>query len=343
MQYLVTTNVALIPATPIAMVDGTTPGWVAKEGDLHYDHHRVGGAEIQIDEIVQVNPISQDYTIVTTQVDADACVAAAYLQLYPRISLNDQRKLRAIAFDCDHLAVPDDLADLADFAAQAVAAMKAEGFKVAQELGLPEDRKQWTEDQKVAYASEGFRQGAEWLIAAIKGDRTWPGELGEAAQYWEQVQKDEQQLIDEGRITKCRDALIFDMMGWQGRYVDPRASLRAAKRLNMDATITLTQRETKDGGWSYTIASKAKDLLDRDAFRRLTKVEAMERGINTSLVDENWGKPEISEKLGFDPWGGRSAVGGSGWRTSSLIEPTEAIEIVFLSPEEAIKILGGKS
>lgn len=331
MQYLVTTDANRIPSdSPVAMVDGTTPGWVAKSNDLHFDHHRVGGAEIQIDEISLAEPIHNDFTIVTTQVDADACVAAAFIQLYPHVSPEDQRKLRAIAYDCDHLKVPDDLEDLADFAAQAVAALKSEGFKIASQLGLPEDRKTWTEDQKIAYASQSFRYGTEWLISAIKGLVPYPGEQGEAAEYWQQVQSDEQQFIDEGRITKYKDSLLFNMMGWSGRYVDPRASLRAAKKLGMSATLTLTQRETKEGGWSYTIASSAKNLLTGfDAFRKLTETEAVKRGVDVKLVNEFWGKPELNIQIGFDPWGGREAVGGSGWRTPSLLEPQEVINCLM--------------
>jgi hypothetical protein len=337
MQYLVTTDINRLPQSPVAMIDGTVPGYSLRNEDIHYDHHRAGGAEIQIDETPVGRAAYIEYQtdeeikfmFVTTQLDADACVAAAWLQLID-VSEEDERKLRAIAFDCDHLKVPDDLADLADFAAQAVAAMKSEGFKIAGQLGLPEDRRVWTDDQKVAYASEGFRQGTEWLIAAVKGERKYPGEMGEAAEYWEQVQKDEQQFINEGRITKYKDALIFDMMGWGGCYVDPRASLRAAKRLGMSATLTLTQRETKEGGWSYTLASSAKNLLTGfNAFQELTEAEATKRNVDISLVHRFWGKPELSGEIGFDPWGGREAVGGSGWRTPSLLHPKEVIDILM--------------
>lgn len=333
MEYLVTTNKDLLPSTPIAMVDGTVPGYERREGDLHYDHHRVGGAAIQVDEIMPLyEAIGNDYTIVTTQVDADACVAAAWIQLYPHISPNDQARLRAIAFDCDHLAVPDELAEYADFAAQAVAAMKSEGFKLIEALELPKDRKLWAEADKVRYASESFRQGTEWLIAAVKGDRPYPGELGEAAQYWQQVKDDEQQLIDEDRITKYKDSLIFNMLGWSGRYVDPRASLRAAKRLELSATLTLTQRETQDGsGWSYTLASSSNNLLTGfDAFKKLTVAEAQKRSVDYQLVLDNWEKKDISDKIGFDPWGGRETVGGSGWRTPSLLTPEEVIDCLML-------------
>ena len=330
MKYLVTTDINRLPATPIAMVDGTVPGYSLREGDLHFDHHRVGGKATQIEDMPEEWDMWEIETIVTTQVDADACVAAAYLQLAPEVSPENEQKLKAIAYDCDHLKVSEDLEDLADFAAQAVAALKSEGFKLASKLGLPEDRKGWTEDQKVLYASECFKQGSEWLIAAIKGDRPYPGELGEAAEYWQQVQSDEQQFIDESRITKYKDALLFNMMGWKGRYVDPRASLRAAKRLGLSATITLTQREMKENGWSYTIASSVKNLLTGfDAFRNLTKAEAVKRGIEVDLVDEFWGTPELNARIGFDPWGGREAVGGSGWRTPSLLQPKEVIDTLM--------------
>lgn len=334
MQYLVTTNKDLLPSTPIAMLDGTVPGYEKREGDLHFDHHRIGGEHIQIDEMQIIDIIHHrtDIThVVTTQVDADACVAAAYLQLDLDIEGTPDalRTLRAIAFDCDHLAVPDELSDLADFAAQAVASLKSEGFKVADQLQLPKERKQWTEADKVAYASECFKQGTEWLIAAVKGDRKYPGESGEAAEYWQQVQKDEQQLIDEERITKHKDALIFNMYGWSGRYVDPRASLRAAKRLSLSATITLTQRET-DNGWSYTIASSKNNLLTGfDAFFKLTIAEAKKRSVDCILVERFWGESFLSQEIGFDPWGGRETVGGSGWRTPSLLTPEEVIDCLM--------------
>lgn len=332
MQYLVTTNIKLLPETPIAMIDGTVPGYARREGDEHFDHHRLDGAQIQIDEIpLGLKLEDEEYTFVTTQLDADACVAAAWLQLSPNeVSDRDKQKLRAIAFDCDHLAVPDELSEFADFAAQAVAALKSEGFKLAEQLGLPVDRKEWTEEDKVSYASAGFKQGTEWLIDAAIGKRPYPGELGEAKEYWEQVQRDEQQFIGESRIDAYKGCLIFDMLGWNGRYVDPRASLRAAKRLRMDGLITLTRRQVKEDGWSYTIAAKNKNLLSHyDAFRKLTEAEAIKRDVDVELVNQYWGQPVLNEKIGFDPWGGREAVGGSGWRTPSLLTPEEVIHCLM--------------
>lgn len=314
------------------MIDGTVPGWEQGHGDLHFDHHRIGGAEIQVDEI----PLgllygrAGDKLFVTTQLDADACVAATWLQVNPdTISNEDIRMLRAIAFDCDHLQVPEDLSDLADFAAQAVAAMKSEGFKLKEQLGLPLDSKSWTEAQKVEYASEGFRQGVEWILDAVEGKRPYPGEQGEAAEYWAQLEKDEQALIDGNCIRSYKDSLLFLMMDFDGRYVDPRAPLRAAKRLGLSATLTLTQRKTADG-WSYTIASSDKDLLSRyNAFQNLTTAECLKRQANVAIVSRHWGSPELSEMLGFDPWGGREAVGGSGWRSPSLLSPTEVVDVLL--------------
>ncbi len=51
-MYLVTTNADRLPSDhQIIMVDGTVPDWEAKPGDLHWDHHRPGGADVQMDEI----------------------------------------------------------------------------------------------------------------------------------------------------------------------------------------------------------------------------------------------------------------------------------------------------
>lgn len=337
MQYLVTTEKNIIPSSPqhlVVMVDGTVPGWSKGDMNLHFDHHRVGGADIQIDEIPMgyLLDFSLDYepVFVTTQLDADACVAAAWLQLNPNnVSEEKKLKLRAIAYDCDHLAVPEFLADLGDFAAQAVAALKSEGFKIADEINLPKNRKDWTQEDKVAYASLGFKRGVEWLIDATLDKRPYPGELGEAAEYWAQVKKDEELFIVENRVSKYKDALIFSMLDWKGRYVDPRASLRAAKRLGLSATLTLTQRETTEG-WSYTLASRDNNLMSKyDAFKSLTIAEAIERNVDVDLVEKHWRKPELNEKLGFDPWGGREKVGGSGWRTPSKLTPVEVIDTLM--------------
>ncbi len=86
MLYLVTTEVSRIPTGyQIVMVDGTVPGWRRSPQDLHWDHHRPQGADIQIDEMpVPTKSLMEDFAgqlppcIVTPQLDADACCAAAW-------------------------------------------------------------------------------------------------------------------------------------------------------------------------------------------------------------------------------------------------------------------------
>lgn len=312
MQYLVTTDINRVPFSPVAMVDGTVPGWKKGQDDLHFDHHRTGGAPVQIDEISLINPIGDAYTVVTTQLDADACVAAAYIQLYPHVSPEHQRKLRAIAYDCDHLFVPDELSDLADFAAQAVAAMKEVGFKIADELGLPKDRKLWGDDQRHEYYSKGFEQGTQWLIDAVKGFRPYPGELGEAASYWKEVKLCEGQILSENRIKFYKGAVIVDLRGID-KYVDPRAPLAALKRypLQRQIPVTLTQSNRGgNGGYKYTLADISDGDLTKSTFAALSVAEK-KRNPN------------------FDSWGGRKTVGGSSWNNPSLLEPSEVIDIVL--------------
>lgn len=112
MKYLVTTK-PIASDQPIIMVDGTVHGWTFKPGDRHFDHHKSGGAKVQIDEIPAsvASSLQGSEIFVTTQVDADACVAAAWCQVGDRITEEQKRKLRAIAWDCDHLSVPDELTE----------------------------------------------------------------------------------------------------------------------------------------------------------------------------------------------------------------------------------------
>lgn len=291
-KYLVTTRLEAIPSDRIViMVDGTVPNWEPKDHDLHFDHHRLGGAKVQIDEIpyTVAHSYDGDELFVTTQVDADACVAAAWCQLGDSMGDEQVRKLRAIAYDCDHLCVPPELEDLADFAAQAVAAMKDAGFKLAGEMGLPEDRRTWTVEQREAAASAGFEQGTEWLLSSLRGDRPFPGEQGEAKEYWEQVQKDTVMLAADGRIIIDRGVYICDTRGIS-RYIDPRCFI-----LNLDVEDsrpeTITIRDRKDGGISYTLGCNPKHLdVDKlDYCRDLVydKLNVIERSLNPNFG--GWG------------------------------------------------------
>lgn len=310
------------------MVDGTVPGWSPRSGDLHYDHHRKGGADIQIAEMLSAPTLYSTgklpWYMITTQVDADACVAAAWLQLHPQERDKNREFLWAIAFDCDHLVVPDSLSHLSNFAAQAVAALKSSSWKVAVYLGLPTDRKMWTESQKGVFASESFRRGTEWILDACRGDRPWPGQSGEADKYWEEVEENSQMIIDQARISVYRDCLLFNAKGLGGKYIDPRCWIRAAKEIGVTPLlpITLTERDVyRDNAYlgpSYTIGvvplHPGVESLDytKGAFAALTEAER-ERNLHA------------------DAWGGRKTVGGSGWNTTSTLLPQEVIDIVLTS------------
>lgn len=323
MKYLVTTRKEIIPVNQdILMVDGTVPGWEPRENDLHYDHHKPGGADIQIQEIEPMLMLDGEWLVVTTQVDADACVAACWLQLTKDEKYINYPLLAAIAYDCDHLAVPSELSDLSDFASQAVAALKSQSGKVTKDLGLPDDRKAWSIEQKEAYASEAFKRGTEWLISACKNECLFPGENGEANSYWEQVEKNTQMIVDEARVRVYRDCLLFDGKGLQGKYIDPRCWLKAAKMLGLEIStaITLVQREViienEFQGYSYTLGcvplhQNLKNLdYTKEVFKILTEKE---RKLNTKA----------------DGWGGRKTVGGSGWNTPSGLYPEEIIDAIL--------------
>jgi len=333
MQFLTTTKIDQLPTDKqIIMLDGTVPKWEKKPGDLHFDHHRPGGSKIQMDEINSMfyEDIKDDAVIVTTQTDADACVAAAWIlwgKYQPRygydpkalISDDNFRKLRAIAFDCDYLYIPEDLSDLADFAAQAVAAMKSTGNNLANQLGLPIKRNDWTDEQREEFYSAAFQNGTEWLIAAMKGECLWPGEQGEATEYWEQVEADIQMLAD-GRIDVYKGVAIAQLSDVT-RYVDPRAFYRAIPQvanLNDLSPVTLVVQPRKErDGIRYTLGSNP-------AHPNADKLDYASKKVFEALT-----AAEVNKNPAFEGWGGRAAVGGSSWNNPSLLSVTEVVDIVL--------------
>lgn len=332
-MYLVTTKADRLPTDhQIIMVDGTVPDWETKPGDLHWDHHRPGGANVQMDEIpapqkaslLEEQSSDRPPCVVTTMVDADACCAAAWVQLpHEVLTAETIAKFKAIAWDCDHLMVPDDLKQYAEFAAKAVVALKNSSEGIAADLGLPHERKDWTEEHWEAYSSEAFRRGTEWLIEAAKGDRPYPGETGEADDYWQQIEADAQMLIDEDRIrliaTERGNVAVCDQTS-TSHGIDPRSFYHAIPRLpHVSASHlrpeALTIRDHRAGGTQYTLGSiplhPEQHNLDytQGTFDRLTQAEQAK-------------DPEAGS------WGGRRTVGGSPWNTPSNLTAEEIVGLL---------------
>jgi hypothetical protein len=329
-MYLVTTKANRIPTDyQIIMVDGTVPDWEAKPGDLHWDHHRPGGADVQMDEIpapkeqslVEERSTGEPPCFVTTMVDADACCAAAWVQLPAEVLTPETTgKFKAIAWDCDHLTVADELKPYAEFAAKAVVALKNSSEGIAADLGLPHERKEWAEEHWEAYSSEAFKRGTEWLIDAAKGDRPYPGESGEADDYWQQIEADAQMLIDENRIrfieTNRGDIAVCDQTS-TSHAIDPRSFYHAIPKLHDSSTHrlrpeALTIRDHRAGGLQYTLGSiplhPEQQALDftQGTFDCLTQAEQAK-------------DPESGA------WGGRRTVGGSPWNTPSQLTVEEIV------------------
>lgn len=321
MQYLVTTKPKTV-TTPIAMVDGTVPGWQFNPVDLHYDHHKQGGADVQIQEMEDAPVLTGGWCMVTTQVDADACVSACWLQLSPEERELNRDKLEAIAYDCDHLGVPKRLSRWDDFATLAVGAMKSNSIEIIKDLGLPSNRKEWSLLDKECFASTAFQRGTEWLIAACKGERPFPGEMGDGEEYWNGVEENIELIIDRGLVSLYRDCLLFDGKGLSGIYIDPRAWLVAYKRLGYEpeTPVTLTQRaiftDNQFRGYSYTLGS----IPLHPGQKRLDYT----KGVFAALTEA-----ERTRNPNADGWGGRKTVGGSGWNTPSSLLPQEVIDIVL--------------
>jgi hypothetical protein len=331
MKYLVTTNSSKIPLnSQIFMVDGTVPGWIKKNSDFHWDHHRPQGSPIQLEDlpkpkqksIVEESFFKRNQVIVTTQIDADACVAAAFIQLSGDVAGDKKKyqKLEAIAWDCDHLTVPKRLSHLSDFAAQAGASMKVVTEKILiPKLALPEDRNQWTVEQIEKYSTQAFEINTEWLIKACNGQESWPGEKGEASEFWEEIEKDTQALLDNNKINIIKDIPVFDITSFD-HLVDPHACLKALRKTGKNyLPMTLTIKNHPLGGIKYTLGcdplhSEVSDLN----YVRLTFSELSR--------EEN-----IKEHAPLDRqvWGGRKTVGGSGWNHPSVLSPKEVVDIVL--------------
>lgn len=328
-SYLVTTQINRIPTDrQIIMIDGTTPGWQPRSQDLHWDHHRPGGDPIQLTEIPLAAiahkriAIDSAVTIVTTQVDADACVAAAAIVLAVQGSIADydwnKRKLAAIAWDCDHLVVPAEYQDLEEFAAKAVAGLKQNSEQVIQELRLPADRKKWSAEQREEYASRSFQEGTIALVQACLGQRLFPGEMGEADKYWEKQNAYQPIVFDNCRLIG--DVAVFDQRCIED-YVDPRLFKRWINQ-NTKASFSLTYRDGSrmpilPQGWdrevfSYTLAAENNSDLTA-IFPLLQEAEDKKRSLN--------GIPPCVTQ-----WGGRAKVGGSSWNDAMIVNPQEVIE-----------------
>ncbi|MGA1473683.1 MAG: hypothetical protein ACO4AI_00710 [Prochlorothrix sp.] len=331
-MYLVTTHHHRLPTDhQIIMVDGTVPQWVPQPGDLHWDHHCPGGAPIQVLDM----PLPHATTLLaeqgtdapvcftTTQVDADACVAAAWVQL-PRsilIQPDSAARLQSIAWDCDHLGVPPHLDPWGDFAATVVAALKVQADRLRQELDLPDDRHQWQPSDWERYHSTAFEQGTQHLMGAALGDRPWPGEAGEAVDYWRQAETDRVQLQQEGRVwfvpTATGQVAVCDLRGID-RAVDPRVFYQVLAQKSDCQNLrpeTLTWRDRPLGGQGYTLGSiplhpRQADLdYTRGTLARITAAEQAKSGYP-------------------DPWGGRKVVGGSPWNRPSVLTPEEVVTAI---------------
>ena len=313
------------------MVDGTVPGWIPKEGDYHFDHHRKDGADVQIDEIPSrlLNLDLSNACFVTTQLDADACVAAAFIILtnHPEFTSRSKvddwlDKLRSIAYDCDHLQVPTSLSLYAEFAAKCVAAMKQSSKSVVERLGLPEDRKEWSSADEINYYSTAFEESTLTLVLGVLGSISFPGENGEADKYMEKIRKQVDAYIDRVSLVVL-DKKVYALYDTRDiGKVDIRVWLKITEikyDLEKLSPITLT-RENHKGYESYTIGvipqhSKHHLVDNMDLYPLLTAEEM--------VLD-----PTSSKWEGNNGWGGRKTVGGSSFNNGSNLTPIQVLEVV---------------
>jgi hypothetical protein len=309
-------------------IDGTVPNGADLYDEL-YDHHRPNGAEIQMDEIDDRNLRGEikkrlakveKLAFITTMVDADAQVATFYfLTRLNEIDVADSFNfLRAISYDCDHLAVPVHYQErYGKKASMVVAALKEESNKYVSDLGLSSNRREWSVEDKEKFGSYALEKGVTELIPALLNG-TWNYE-SIAQSYWQTVEKNTLMLVSEGRISVINGVAVFDGKGLGGTYIDPRCWYRGLASLGLDCYtgIALTQREifgeNEFKGFSYTIGKIPLSKFDGDftdgLFQELTEAEKITN-------------PDC------DGWGGRATVGGSGWNTPSDLFPVHITNII---------------
>jgi len=332
MEYIITTELSdlqgfIDSGYRIAMLDGTVPGWEPKPKDLWYDHHnKTSNCKVQIDEMPVPTGKNSVDVCVSTLLDADAVVAAAYLQLSPddmneEVGAERYALLRAIAHECDYLCVDPIDGVSQEWAFKVVAAMKVSSDTLREEMGLPKDRKEWSKEQRMLYYSTAFRRSVEHIIAAVRGERPWPGEMGEADEYFDSLLAKRDELLEKGCCSFIEGVPYADTSEIKG-YVDPRATLMAWAQLDPEMgykPVTLTRRLHKNGGFQYTPGTvpghpgqNAVDLTK--VFPVLTQAE---------LLAARW-----LDDITPDGWGGRAGVGGSGFNTPSLLLPHEVVGFV---------------
>lgn len=315
-------------------IDGTVPNGAELYDEL-YDHHRPNGAEIQMDEIDDHNLRGgikkrlakvEKLAFITTMVDADAQVATFYfLTRLNGIDVTDSFNfLRAISYDCDHLAVPLHYQERYEKkASMVVAALKEVSNDLIQKLGLSSNRREWSIEDKELFASKAFELGVMVIIPSLLNG-IWDYE-SLAKSYWEQVEKNTEMLISEGRISEYMGVAIFDSKSLGGTYIDPRCWYRALDVLGLDCYtgIALTQREVivenQFQGYSYTIGKIPLSKFDGD----------FTQGLFSSLTEE-----ERKINPNCDGWGGRATVGGSGFNSPSNLSPDQIITIIWQWLEE---------
>jgi hypothetical protein len=309
----------------VIIVDGSVRNYVLHARDLVFDHHKPGGADIQLDEI----PLSEfaegkhqhpERTFVTTKVDADACVAAASIILaseghYP-FSSSIKERLEAIAWDCDHLYVPQHLSQWETFAKNAVAALKVQSERLKENLNIPRCRKDWSWEDKEVYNTCAFREGTLLLVKAAKGECPFPGEKGEADAYWESCKGITKKV--EKRISSYKDVPVVNLSGFGDTYVDRRCILEAIQQKSMTKTpVVLIMKEIWSNqimqGYSYTLGV----IPSHPESRKL------------DYTVKTYSDLTNAEPGGIGCWNGRRTVGGSPFENNSTLTPEQVVDIVL--------------
>ena len=266
-----------------------------ENADLIFDHHRPGGALIQMDELPDKFSIDGDICFITPNLDEDAVISTAVLINGGQSELNSWMKdtLRETSLNCDQLTEPNDLYyHLKDLNYQ----LHLKLFKGKTELTEKELSKRY---QLLVEAVLHFINHGTFK----KIDSNFDG------RFKKHLDKQRERLNESG----------FDLITGKIGFIDinrtgvvaPRIMYELARRNSVEILLIKYTKKKDMEGEIYTIGIDPMCQLDKDLlFTVFDKINAID---------------PLAKK---QKWGGRSGVGGSPNSVGSLLEPVQIIDIL---------------
>jgi hypothetical protein len=280
------------------VVDGTVKGSTNK---WHFDHHRKGGAPVQLLEIPN-GGCAEASSIGTHMLDADALAAAVWATVPGLKGTQHEDRLLALAWVCDHLHIPEESGvdqSLEDWALDCVQGLKDQTMEHAKDFGVsifgPEAI---SGDEKEAFMSLVLEDQYYMILDIIARDAWDEFPKGDASSA---ISKMASRIREEGRIQ----GPIVNLCGLSG-FVNPLSYYRAMDRSERIAIVQRDFRGGNPGDVSFTVGINplAGYAHRPDLMSVLARIQAIQPG-----------------------WGGRAEVFGSPFKEPAKLTAAQILEI----------------